>query len=772
MTVGRSDEVVRLLVAASCYLVTAARWAITRSRGQSRLRRFPPAVVALIGVGLGASLSRLTITGNALADHLWGAAIVAALALAGSVAGTTLTAVALAVAASGLSITWGLPAAGVVGVLLGIRTYGRRRPWWFGAAAGAILGAGWVSQSSPHTLVLPGIGALAIGASAIGRSSPTGRRRIAGVGAAGLVLGLSAAGSAGIAALRSQHVLERGLARARDGLQDARGGRAADATSEMSLAAADLGTGRRRLEAWWVRPALFVPVVGPNLRALAGMARSGADLARVGSDISGASQVRALKVSGGHVPLQQLASLDPLIVRAREALIREQKRAPRLGSPWLLEPVHGRLDRFRSAVATASQSTSTVLDGERLARSLLGEQSSRRYFLALSTPGELRGATGLIGNFGELVADHGMLSLTRFGRHEELDGAAPTDLSGLPVPEDFLLRYGRDIKGYPWLNVPLSPDFPTVASALEWLYPRSGGQQVDGVVGVDPVGLAAILRVTGPVSVPQWPVPLTPDNVVAVLVHDQYSRLPVQQVRLDFLHGVASAVVGRLRQVDIQDVPYALTILGQAVSGKHLLVDTSSVDEGGPLRRLGLSGAFPRYQADDFLGVFSANGGGNKLDWFLRRLVTYRSTVNRETSTINAQVVVTLTNTATGAGDAAEVMDSAIQPPLPRGTNRVLLSVYSPWVLIAARVGSSPIKMESHQELNMSVYSALIDVPADSTRAVVLELQGSYLSSQYHLTVAEQPTATPDRFEANVRTSGGGTAWSGSLLGDLTLTGK
>jgi hypothetical protein len=54
------------------------------------------------------------------------------------------------------------------------------------------------------------------------------------------------------------------------------------------------------------------------------------------------------------------------------------------------------------------------------------------------------------------------------------------------------------------------------------LYPQSGGTPVDGVIAVDPEGLAAMMRLTGPITVPEWPVPITSANVSAITQNEAY----------------------------------------------------------------------------------------------------------------------------------------------------------------------------------------------------------------------------------------------------------
>ena len=55
---------------------------------------------------------------------------------------------------------------------------------------------------------------------------------------------------------------------------------------------------------------------------------------------------------------------------------------------------------------------------------------------------------------------------------------------------------------------------------------RCGVGVVDGVMSVDPEGLAALLRLTGGVDVADWPETITADNVVDVTLRDAYLKYP------------------------------------------------------------------------------------------------------------------------------------------------------------------------------------------------------------------------------------------------------
>src|SRR5205085_3486666 len=168
---------------------------------------------------------------------------------------------------------------------------------------------------------------------------------------------------------------------------------------------------------------------------------------------------------------------------------------------------------------------------------LLGDGSPRHYFLAFQNSAELRGNGGFIGNWGEIVGEDGRLRLERFGRLLELDDAGTRPLTTSVEPA-FLDRWRDFNPTQYWEQVNVSPDFPTTAALIAEMYPQSGGRQVDGVIAVDPSGLAAMLRLTGPVNLPQWPVPVTADNVVDITLRDAYVAFP-QDERISFLGDLA-----------------------------------------------------------------------------------------------------------------------------------------------------------------------------------------------------------------------------------------
>jgi hypothetical protein len=376
---------------------------------------------------------------------------------------------------------------------------------------------------------------------------------------------------------------------------------------------------------------------------------------------------------------------------------------------------------------------------------MLGSDRPRRYFVALQTPSELRGSGGFIGNFGEISADRGRVKLERLGRTADLNAGGNPMQRRLVAPADYLARYTRFDPAMTWQNITMSPDFPSVAQAITNLYPQSGGRPVDGVIAVDPIGLAGLLKAVGPVQVKEWPVPITADNAAQILLFDQYVRLQ-GDARVDFLARVTDAVWQRLTTTTPGVVELAQA-LSPVMAEKHIQLASTDPGEEQTLARLGVSGAMEPVQGD-FLAVVSQNASGNKIDWFLRRAVDYRVRFDPGTGEVRSKLRITLRNGAPGGGLPDYIIGSSTVPPLPKGANKVYLSVYSPLGASAATLDGRPLQLESQLELNRRVYSAYVVIPAGGTSTIELDLKGRVeqtgSGAGYHLDLHRQPFLAPD----------------------------
>jgi len=292
-----------------------------------------------------------------------------------------------------------------------------------------------------------------------------------------------------------------------------------------------------------------------------------------------------------------------------------------------------------------------------------------------------------------------------------------------------------------------------VGQVVTGLYPQSGGSAVDGVVSVDPVAVAALLGVVGPVTVAPWPEPITAANAERVLLFDQYARLQ-GSARTDFLANVAQAVANKLISGPLPAPTQLVSALAPAVTGHHLLLHSRAPSEQALFSRIGADGALPPVRADS-LAVVNMNAGGNKLDWFLRRSSNYQARFDPGTGRLTARLTVTLRNEAPSSGLPDFIIGSSLDPPDPRGVNRTYLSVYSPLGLAGARLDGQNVPVRSEREAGRNVYSQYLLIPPGGTRTLELDLSGRIADGrEYQLDLRSQSLVVPELMQADVTVGG------------------
>jgi hypothetical protein len=458
-----------------------------------------------------------------------------------------------------------------------------------------------------------------------------------------------------------------------------------------------------------------------------------------------------MRLTQGAVDTTAIARLEEPLRVALQELRQAQAELSQARVRFVLPILDRPLARLHGHVAVALDEGETAALAARVVPDLFGSPSPRRYFLAIQTPAELRGTGGMIGNFGELVATNGRLTLERLGRTRELNlgGRRPRRLTG---PQDYVRRYERFEPAETWQNVTMSPDFPSVGAVIQALYPESGGRAIDGVIGIDPIALAALLELTGPVRVPEWPVPLTSSNAGDVLLRQQYERLEGAE-REGFLASTTRAVFHRLTTTSLPPPAAVIRVLSPAVRGRHLTLFSTRDEEQRLFERVGAAGAMPPVRGD-FVSAIVQDASGSKIDVFLRRSLRYQATYDPESGRVEAEAVIEVRNTAPSSGLPAILIGDKAGPTRP-GENRLYLSLYSPLAFTAAELDGRPFLMESERELGRNVYSAFLLIPPGESVTLRVALSGSLATgSEYRLDVASQPAAETGELDVEVRVPG------------------
>lgn len=588
---------------------------------------------------------------------------------------------------------------------------------------------------------------------------PRARRLVLAGAAASVVICVVGGLSAAALAWSVRRNVDEGVRSARAGLSAVDGDDRSTATTELTRAEAAFGEAHDQLRAPWGRLAYVVPIVAQQVRAVDTLALAGEDLARSAVDALAIVDPGTIRPEGGRIDLEVVRSLREPLADVDAVLDRSDRRLDAVESDWLLPPVARRHDELRDRVGRASDQADVAAKAVALAPGLLGGDGPRRYLLAVYTPAESRPGGGFMGNYGELTAVDGKLALDRFGRIKELEEGGP-DPAARTIEgfDDYVENWGGFNPARYWGVINVTNDFPTAAGVMRQLYPQSGGTEVDGVIALDPDGFAALVRATGPLTVPGISQVLTADNARSFLLHDQY--LLEESSRVDFLGDASRALFERITAGEVPGIAAMAKELAPAVAGRHVQLESARGQEQAFFRQLGATGNVPPVRGDA-IGVTGQNYNGNKIDWFLQRELDYEVDWDPATGKVDGTLTVALRNAAPATGEPHSVIgwggDEILnQIPVADGENLMLLTLYSAFPATGLTVDGQAVESNRSTELGRHTTRFYVRIPPGGTKVVRAEVSGALEGrpTTYRLDPVLQPMPNADVVRLSVRPKG------------------
>lgn len=475
------------------------------------------------------------------------------------------------------------------------------------------------------------------------RWSGASRRLKVVVGCLGLLLVVIAFGAwLGFEAVEAKSSLEQARGSAQQAEDALLKGDTADSSDKASIARAHAQSAHDTTHsvAWDIAAA--VPWVGSPFRAgqqitdvVLGLA---ADVLEP-SAAAGTAIAPDRLFADGRVDVQRLRSEEPTLASISASATRLEAEAQSITNPRFfsaLGDARAQLQAQTSEIANLLENTALAA---RLVPTLMGADGPRTYFIGFQTNAEARGTGGLLGGFGILQFDDGVARVDTLAPNTELNKTfAPIDLG----PE-YTDLYGFGDPTTDFRNSNFSPHFPYAAQIWKSLWLQQTGQNVDGAIAIDPVALSYILGAVGPVSLADGEV-ITQDNVVELTESAAYVRFPTDQTaRKRYLQDIAQEVVKKITG-PVPSSRGLLDALGRGVSEGRIAVWSASPRDQELLEQTALAHVVPDDSAP-YAAVIINNLGGNKLDYYLRRNITYTAEACTA-PTRNSTVSINLASTA------------------------------------------------------------------------------------------------------------------------------
>lgn len=471
-----------------------------------------------------------------------------------------------------------------------------------------------------------------------------------------------------------------------------------------------------------------IPWLGANFQATSEVATSADDVAQLGAaplvSIFKTLDWKSLLPNGQGLDLQPLAAAQPKLASAAQAVRQSSDRLNGINADALLPQISAPLVHAREQLSALRDGLDSAADAANVLPAMMGEQSSRRYLLLIQNNAESRATGGIPGALAVLNVAKGKLSLDSQTSATAMGAFNPTVSVDPEQSRIYSARLGKFMQ-----DVNLTPDFPTAAQTALTMWKTENGEQLDGVLSIDPVALSYILDATGPVHISDpllrevardsLPTELTAKNVVPTLLSDVYSKIAAPALQDVYFAGVAQEVFTKL-STGSGDTKKLIDGLTRGASERRILLWSSKADEesivsqyplGGSVTGAGISPAQ--------FGVYFNDGTGAKMDYHVKRTVQL---IEQCPADGYSQIKVRVTSTNTAPKDAATSLPEYVTGGgafgVPAGSVQTNVIAYGPVQsnVETAFVAGKKIGFASHRHSGRPVGSVTVRLaPGQST---------------------------------------------------------
>ncbi|WEO77991.1 DUF4012 domain-containing protein [Cryobacterium sp. SO2] len=420
-----------------------------------------------------------------------------------------------------------------------------------------------------------------------------------------------------------------------------------------------------------------IPALGPNLAVVRQLAAVVDDLAQDAvtplADVAGAITTDDFKPVNGAINLQPLIDAQPAVSAAAVAVHAAQVQVAKIDTDGTVDQVAAAAETLRSAVADADTAITAVDNAVTLVPAILGANGPRDYMVLFQNPAELRATGGIAGAVALLHTDAGQIQLARQLSSGEFNDFVPP---AIDLPTETRGIYG-DITAQYIQDVNLTPNFVLSGEIASAMWQQQFGQNVNGVLSIDPIALGYLLAATGPVTLPTGDV-LTSENATQLLLTDVYSRYP-RPVDQDAFFAVAASTVFTAVAGGNADPVALIEALAKAGGEHRVLVWSADPAEQAVLADTTLAGGLPVSDSEtQRFGVYLNDATGSKMGPYLDVQTAVGQATCRKDQRPQYAIDVTLTNTA--PADAATSLPGYVTAAgtfgVTPGNIKTILSVY------------------------------------------------------------------------------------------------
>jgi hypothetical protein len=367
------------------------------------------------------------------------------------------------------------------------------------------------------------------------------------------------------------------------------------------------------------RIAEVVPVLGQNLTAVRYVAESIDDIvvevAAPAVDVLASFDIKTKDPVTGGFDLAPITEARTIVASADTVFTTSLDKLESIDSAATVGPVSAAVDKLTDLLGTAQGAVTDIAPLIDIAGSALGVDGPRDYLLAFQNNAESTALGGSAASYTLLHAEGGAISVAAQANSGDFVEGEPVDVAVDQSALDLYTSYLID-----HINTSTSrPDFPTAAKTISAFWERDLGIGVDGVISVDPLALALILKATGPITLASGD-ELSSENAVGLLTNGIYQRYPDNEdaPKADaFFEQAAGSVLAKVTSGDF-DINTMLSSVTAGVESGSIMMWNADAEKQASLDGNRLQGTLPTTNdAETVVGVYYRDTSASKIDFYL-----------------------------------------------------------------------------------------------------------------------------------------------------------
>ena len=498
--------------------------------------------------------------------------------------------------------------------------------------------------------------------------------------------------------------------------------------------------------------ASFIPVYGGDINAARTMVDALSDvssgaLVPMADNLAQATPGKLFQ--DGTINVSALQAVADSLSDSSKAFKSANEKIQGIGDTHIAQ-VTELVDKAKDGFATLNGAVDAAEKVAPVLPQMLGANGqTRNYLLYAMNNVEIRACGGFGGSQGLISVTDGQMSIGEFVPRIGLS----EDEAVESVDEEDEALFGNHSNLYNSGNT-YSPDWPRNSQRVAALWKSQYGQDVDGVVGIDPVFLQYLLGLVGNVSLPDGTV-VDGTNAAKVLMHDVYWNYPVEESDGIFA-SVASAafdkILGGIGDVDVTKLVGAFE---RGAEEGRLIAWMRNDDEQNAIKETGIDASLPDPDdpsADPVAGVYFNNLSFSKLDWYLNADTQIGQGIKNGDGTCSYRITVTLTNIMTQE-EAGKLPDyvAASAPDAARDDERLNVSLFAPTGgnISDLTVEGTQFGLGAATWHGIPFYSGTVDLHAGETTTITYTLTTSAEAGDKPLTLRQTPTCQAARDSAS-----------------------